>query len=49
MTVEICKVVFQEDGQVHNRQLDNAPIAREREEEPQEQQVVQPPVLRGST
>ena len=38
--VEICRVVFQEDGQVHNRQLDNASIAREIREEPQEQQVV---------
>ena len=33
-TIEIRRVVFQEDGQVHNRQLDNAPVARERREEP---------------
>ena len=35
-TIEIRRVIFQEDGQVHNRQLDNAPIACERREEPQE-------------
>ena len=42
------RVVFQEDGQVYNRPLDNAPIAREREK-PQEPQVVEPPILRRST
>ena len=47
--VEIHRGVFQEDGQVHNRQLDNAPVARERREELQEQQVVQLPMLRRST
>ena len=32
--VEICKVVFQEDGQVHKRQLDHALVIHERREEP---------------
>ena len=44
-----CKVVFQEDGHVHNRQPTSAPVAREVREEPQEEEVVQPPVLRRST
>ena len=35
-TVDIRRVVFQEDGQVHNRQIANAPVARERREEQQE-------------
>ena len=38
--------MFQEDGQVHNRHLENAPIAQERREKPQ---ALQPPVLRKST
>ena len=36
-TVEIRRVVFQEDGQVNNRQIANAPIAREVREERQEE------------
>ena len=36
-TVEMRRVVFQEDGQVHNRQFKNAPIAREQREEPHKQ------------
>ena len=44
--VEIRRVVSQEDGQVHNKQLENAPVTQERREEPQ---VVQPPMLRRST
>ena len=50
--VEICRVVFQEDGHVHNRQVaqakqhgQNAPIAQEGREEQQAQEVV----LRRST
>ena len=35
--VEIRRVVFQEDGQVHNRQLANAPVACEVREEQQEE------------
>ena len=34
---------------MHNRHIANAPSAHEVEEEPQEEQVVQPPVLRRST
>ena len=44
---EIQRVVFQEDGQVHNRKvavdIQNAPQVQERREEPH---VVQPPMLR---
>ena len=54
-TVEIRRVVFQEDGQVHNRQIaqgagqqqqQNAPIVQAGEVE--QQQVVAQPVLRQS-
>ena len=53
-TVKICRVIFQEDGQVHNRrvaqgagqQQQNAPIVQAREVE--QQQVVAQPVLRQS-
>ena len=31
--MEICRVIFQEDGQVHNKHLENALIAQERREE----------------
>ena len=47
--VEIRRVVFQKDGQVHNRQIAKAPVARERREEQQEPQVVEPTILRRST
>ena len=42
-TVEICRVVFQEDGQVHNRQIqvDNAQNAPQVQERVEEQQVEQ--------